>query len=221
MIRRSGRIGTVVATILMAVAGASGSVVAADPLVSATVAFEATLTVRFVDAVTLLPVEAADVRVTARQADALVGEYEATTDAEGTAVLTALPIETGDGPPVRLRVVADKASTNVDAATGCSLAETWHAERADVAVDGTAVEIVFGEAEQDSASSMSCPDTEPAPTGAVGGIIGGPAITLPPTDVAVQTTTSTSDPGAAIVVGFIFGLAGLSLVLRRPRRGDG
>ena len=219
MIRRSGRIGTVAATILMAIAGASGNVVAADPMVSASVAFEATVTVRFVDAVTLLPVEAADVHVTARQMDALVGEYEATTDADGTAVLTALPIETGDGPAVRLRVVADKATTNVDEATGCSLAETWHAERADVTVDGPAVEIVFGDAEQDSASSMSCPDTEP--TGAVGGIIGTPGMTLPPTDAAVQSTTSTSDPGAAVVVGFIFGMAGLSLVLRRPRRGDG
>ena len=219
MIRRSGRIGTVAATILMAIAGASGNVVAADPVASASVAFEATLTVRFVDAVTLLPVETAAVHVTARQADAIVGEYEATTDAEGTAVLTALPIETGDGPPVRLRVVADKATTNVDPATGCSLAETWHAERADVTVDGATFEIVFGDAEQDSASSMSCPDTEP--TGAVGGIIGTPGITLPPTDAAVQTTTSTSDPGAAVVVGFIFGMAGLSLVLRRPRRGDG
>jgi hypothetical protein len=209
----------VAVTILMAIAGASGSVVAANPVVSPTIAFEVTLTVRFVDAVTLLPVEAAEVHVVARQADAIVGVYDATTDAEGTVVLTALPIEKGEGPQVRLRVEADKATTNVDAASGCSLAETWHAERTGITVDGLAVEVDFAETEQDSASSMTCPVTEP--TGAVGGIIGTPAITLPPTDAAVQTTTSTSDPGAAVVVGFIFGLAGLSLVLRRPRRGNG
>lgn len=219
MIRRSGRIGTVAATILLAVAGASGSVSAADPVVSASVAFEATLTVRFTDAVTLLPVDAAQVRVTARQGDAVVGEYEATTDAEGTAVLAALPIETGDGPLVRLGVVADKSTSNPDVGDGCSLAETWHAERMDVAVDAAAVEVVFADDEQDSASSITCQETEP--TGAVGGVIGTPGITLPPTDATVRTTTSTSDPGAAVVVGFVFGLAGLSLVLRRPRRGDG
>jgi hypothetical protein len=219
VIRRSGRIGTVAATILLAVAGASGSVVAADPVVSATVAFEATLTVRFTDAGTLLPVEAAQVHVTARQADTVVGEYDGTTDAEGTAVLTGMPIETGDGPAVRLSVVADKSTTSVDAATGCSLAETWHAERADVTVDGPVIEVAFGEAEQDPSSSISCPDTEP--TGAVGGVIGTPGITLPPTDTTVPTASSTSDMGAAIVVVFIFSLAGLSLLLRRPRRGDG
>jgi hypothetical protein len=209
----------VAATILLAVAGASGSVFAADPVVSAAVAFEATLTVRFTDAVTLLPVDAAQVRVTARQADAIVGEYDGTTDAEGAAVLTGLPIGTDDGPAVRLTVVADKATTSEDEDSGCSLAESWHAERADVAVDATSVEVVFGEAEQDTSSSISCPETEP--TGAVGGVIGTPGLTLPPTDSTVPTPSSTSDVGAAIVVGFIFSLAGLSLVLRRPRRGDG
>lgn len=219
MIRRSGRIGTVAATILLALAGASGSVFAADPVVSATVAFEATLTVRFTDAVTLLPVGAAQVHVTARQANAIVGEYDASTDAEGTAVLTGLPIETGDGPPVRLTVLADKSTTSQDPESGCSLAESWHAERAEIPVDAAAIEVAFDEAEQDTSSSISCPDTEP--TGAVGGVIGTPRFTLPPTDAPVRATTSTSDPGAAVVVGFIFGLAGLSLVLRRPRRGAG
>ena len=219
MTRKSGRIGTVAATMLLAVAGASGSVFAADPVAGATVAFEATLTVRFTDAVTLLPVDAAAVHVTARQADAIVGEYDGTTDAEGTAVLTGLPIEIDDGPAIRLAVVADKSTTSQDEGSGCSLAESWHAERLDVAIDASGVEVVFGEAEQDSASSISCPDTEP--TGAVSGVIGTPGLTLPPTDAPVRTATSSADVGAAVVVGFIFALAGLSLVLRRPRRGDG
>jgi hypothetical protein len=117
-------------------------------------------------------------------------------------------------------VAADKARI-VDAGSGCSLAESWHAERSDVAADAPAIEIVFEAAEQDSASSISCPGAV-EPSGAVGGVIGTPAITLPPTDATVRTgAASTSDPGAAVVVGLIFGMAGLSLVLRRPRRGDG
>jgi hypothetical protein len=204
---------------LLAVAAIPGLALAAGPLAGDSIAFEATLTVRFTDAVTLLPVDAAAVHVTARQADAVVGEYDGTTDADGVAVLTGLPIETGDGPAVRLGVVADKSTTTEDPGSGCSLAETWHAEREDIAVEAAAVEIAFGDTEQDSASSINCPDTQP--TGEVGGVIGVPGITLPATDAAVQTTTSTSDPGAALVVGFIFALAGLSLVLRRPRRGDG
>lgn len=219
MIRRSGRIGTVAATILMAFAGASGSVVAADPAVNASVAFDATVTVRFVDAVTLLPVDGAAVHVIVHQADVVIGEYDAMTDGDGSAVLAGLPIETGDGPTISLDVAADKSSTVDDAASGCSLAETWHAERAGIAVDRAAIEVVFGDAEQDSTSSLVCPNSEP--TGAVAGAVGTPHVTLPPTDGAVRTTTSASDPGAAIVVGFIFGMAGLSLVLRRPRRGDG
>jgi hypothetical protein len=205
--------------ILLAVAAIPGLALAADPLAGGGIAFEATLTVRFTDAVTLLPVDAAAVHVTARQADAIVGEYDGTTDADGMAVLAGLPIETGEGPAVRLGVVADKSTTSEDPGSGCSLASTWHAERADIAVETATVEVAFGDTEQDSTSSISCPGTQP--TGEVGGVIGAPGITLPATDAAVQTTTSTSDPGAALVVGFIFALAGLSLVLRRPRRGDG
>jgi hypothetical protein len=210
-----GRIGLVAAAVILASAALPAFVVAADP--SETVAHDATLTVRFTDAVTLLPVDAAQVHVIARHADAVIGEFDGTTDLDGAAVLNGLPIETGSGPAVRLQVTADKATTFEDAETGCSLAESWHAERVDVAVDGPAVEVAFGTDEQNSTSSITCPDTT-VPSGGVGAIIGGPQITPPATDVEVSPRTGRSDTGAALVVGFLFALAGVSLIARRPRR---
>lgn len=216
MSHKYGRIGIVAAAVLLISMALPALVVAAEP--SETVVHDATLTVRFTHAVTLLPVDAAHVHVIARQADAVIGEYDGRTDVDGVAVLNGLPIETGSGPAVLLQVIADKATTFEDAESGCSLAETWHAERVDVAVDGPAVEVAFGSDEQDSTSSIACPDTA-VPSGGVGGIIGGPQITPPATDVEVSPTTGRSDStGALLVVGFLFALAGVSLIARRPRR---
>lgn len=206
-----------------AIAGPSGAGLAnaAEPAGSAVV-LEAALTVRYTDSTTLLPVDGAVVHVVAVQGDAPLGEYDGTTDAEGVAVLVGLPIETGEGPAVRLAVRADKATTFDDPESGCSLAESWHAERAEVVVASAAVEVAFGEGEQESTSSITCPDT--TPSGAVGGAIGtpgGPAITPPATDGDVASSApATSDAGAGLVVVFIFALAGVSLIVRRPRRGD-
>jgi hypothetical protein len=211
-----GRIGIVAAAVILVSAALPALVVAAEP--SGTVALDATLTVRYTDAVTLLPVDAAQVHVIARQADAVIGEYDGTTDADGAAVVSGIPIETGSGPAVRLQVTADKATTFDDTETGCSLAESWHAERVDVAVDSLAVEVAFGHDEQDSTSSITCPETT-VPSGGVGGIVGGPQITPPATDVEVSPATGRSDStGAVLVVGFLFALAGVSLIARRPRR---
>ena len=216
MRHKYGRIGIVAAAVMLLSAAVPAFAIAAEP--GETVALDATLTVRFIDAVTLLPVDAANVHVTARQGDAVLGEYDGMTNVEGAAVLTGLPIETGSGPAVLLQVTADKATTFEDTESGCLLAESWHAERVDVAVDGPAVEVAFGIDEQNSTSSITCPDTT-VPSGGVGGVIGRPQITPPATDIEASPRNGRADSGGAVlVVGFLFALAGVSLIARRAGR---
>jgi hypothetical protein len=209
--RRGGILAAIVVTIATA---APGAVFAADPAVE----YDATITVRYVDAVMLLPVDSAAVVVTARQGEADLGSYTGTTDAAGVAGVGGLPRAIGDGAPVRLGIVADKATSVEDVASGCVLAETWHAELPDVALDAATLEVAFAEDEQDSTSSMTCTETEP--TGAVDAATGHPNLTLPPTDSVSTPSRRPTDTGAAIAVGFIFAMAGVSLIVRRPRRRD-
>jgi len=205
----------------LALSSGPAAVAAAEPADGTAVVLDAALTVRYTDATTLLPVDGARVHVVAVQGDAPLGEYDGTTDAEGVVVVAGLPIETGQGPAVRLSVVADKATTSEDPESGCRLAESWHAERLGVVVESAAIEVAFGEGEQQSSSSITCPDT--TPSGGVGSVIGtpgAPAITPPATDGEVAAGALTSDIGAGVVVVFIFAMAGVSLIVRRPRRGD-
>jgi hypothetical protein len=74
----------------------------------AAVANETTLTVTFVDAVTLLPVDRAAVHVTAHQDGAVIAEADGETDGAGISVLINLPRETSEGRVVTLDVTAHK-----------------------------------------------------------------------------------------------------------------
>ena len=65
-----------------------------------------------------------------------IGEFDATTGADGAVVLSGVPVETGEGPAVVLDVAADKETTFTDDESGCTFIDTWHAERLAVAVDG-------------------------------------------------------------------------------------
>jgi hypothetical protein len=203
--------------------GVLAGLLAAPAGASAAVLPDAVLTVQYVDAVTLLPVDGALVHVTARQADEVIGEYDATTGADGSAVLTALPIDDDEGAAVMLDVVVDKASTVVDEESACTFSDTWHAERLGVEVDAPAVEVAFTPEEQSASSLVDCDGGDggegATPTGAVGGVVGTPKATLPATDtVATAAEATTSVP---FVAGALAVLAGLVLlVVPRPRRAE-
>ena len=177
---------------------------------------DAVLTVRYTDAVTLLPVEGAAVTVTAWQGDEIVAELAATTGADGSAVVEGLPIETGEGDPVVVDVVVDKASTVVDEESGCTFSDSWHAERHDVAVDAAAVEVDFAAEEQAASSLIDC-EGGPEPTGQVGGVIGTPGATLPATDMLAEAAPAASF-GLIVAGGLVAVAAGLLLLVPRPRR---
>lgn len=201
----------VIAGLLAAPAGASAAVLP-----------DAVVTVQFTDAVTLLPVDGAAVHVTARQADQVLGEYDATTGADGSAVLTGLPIEDGDGVAVVIDVVVDKASTVVDEESACTFIDTWHAERLGLAVDSPAVDVSFTPEEQSGSSLVDCEGGEGAePTGQVGGVVGtpkAPKATLPSTD-ALGAAGQTGWSIGPIVAGALLALsAGLLFAVPRPRR---
>jgi hypothetical protein len=198
--------------------GVLAGLLAAPAGASAAVLPDATLTVQFTDAVTLLPVDGAAVHVTARQDDQAVGEYDATTDADGSAILAGLPIDDGEGAAVVLDVVVDKSSTVVDEESACTFSDTWHAERLGVTVDAPALEVAFTPDEQSASSLIDCEGGEgAAPTGAVGGVVGTPKATLPATD----TLTAGGPVGGSlgvVVAGALALAAGLLFAVPRPRR---
>jgi len=179
---------------------------------------ETTLTVRFVDVVTLLPVDGAHVHVVARQLDVVLGEYDAQTDADGVAVLEELPFEAGFAPEgVRLDVTASKETSFTDPESGCVLADSWFAERLGIAVVDREVAVDFIGDEQTPSSSLACPPEATAPTQEVGGIQGtpGPKHTLPPTD-ALAGPSQGHGNGLAVAVALI--AFGSAVLLATPRR---
>jgi hypothetical protein len=210
VIHRYRRPGLLVAAVVAVAAALLAPVTA-----FAAVANETTLTVTFVDAVTLLSVDRAAVHVTAHQDGAVIAEVDGETDAAGISVLINLPHETGEGGPVTLDVVAHKETSFTDAETGCVLNDSWDASRLGVPVDDVALEVAFTADEQQAVSSIECPPEVAPPTGEVGGAVGTPGATLPPTDsVAVSDATS---PGSLAVIAALVG-ASVGLVVLAPRR---
>jgi hypothetical protein len=183
----------------------------------AAVATDATLTVTFVDATNLLPVDGATVHVTAHQDGAVIGEFSATTDGAGVAVVANVPHETGEGGAVTLDVAAHKERSFTDADTGCVLDDTWDASRLAVPVDGVAVAVAFTADEQQAVSSIQCPPDQPPPTGEVGGVVGtpGPKATLPPTDTVAAVAASS---GGALLVVVLLVSVSAGVVVLSPRR---
>jgi hypothetical protein len=178
---------------------------------------ETTLTVHFVDAVTLLAIDRADVHVTARQDGAVVGEFDGQTDAAGVAVLIDLPHEAGEGGVVTLDVSAHKSTSFTDAETGCVADDTWDAARLGIPVDDVALAVEFSEDEQQTVSSIECPPQVVPPTGEVGAAQGTPAAarTLPPTD-ALGDPSRVLDLGG--VVAALVAAGAVALVFVAPRR---
>ena len=210
MIHRYRRPGLLVAAVVAVAAALLAPVTA-----FAAVANETALTVTFVDAVTLLSVDRAAVHVTAHQDGAVIAEVDGETDAAGISVLINLPHETGEGGPVTLDVVAHKETSFTDAETGCVLNDSWDASRLGVPVDDVALEVAFTADEQQAVSSIECPPEVAPPTGEVGGAVGTPGATLPPTD-SVAASGSTS-PGSLAVIAALVG-ASVGLVVLAPRR---
>jgi hypothetical protein len=210
VIHRYRRPGLLVAAVVAVAAALLAPVTA-----FAAVANETTLTVTFVDAVTLLSVDRAAVHVTAHQDGAVIAEVDGETDAAGISVLINLPHETGEGGPVTLDVVAHKETSFTDAETGCVLNDSWDASRLGVPVDDVALEVAFTADEQQAVSSIECPPEVAPPTGEVGGAVGTPGATLPPTD-SVAGSGSTS-PGSLAVIAALVG-ASVGLVVLAPRR---
>jgi hypothetical protein len=183
---------------------------------SAAVANETTLTVTFVDAVTLLSVDRAAVHVTARQDGAVIVEVDGETDATGISVLINLPHETGEGGAVTLDVTAHKETSFTDSETGCVTNDTWDASRLGVPVDDVALAVAFTADEQQAVSSIECPPDQPAPTGDVSGAVGTPGPTLPPTDTVGAGGAAGS--GLAVVLAGLLGVAAFALFLVPRRR---
>jgi len=214
VIHRYRRPGLLVAAV-MAVAAALLAPVTAF----AAVANETTLTVTFVDAVTLLSVDRAAVHVTAHQDGAVIGEVDGETDAAGVSVLINLPHETGEGGPVTLDVVAHKETSFTDSDTGCVLNDSWDASRLGVPVDDVALEVAFTADEQQAVSSIECPPEVAPPTGEVGGAVGTPGATLPPTDSVAGSGSGSASPGSlAVIAGLLGGSVGLVVLVPRRRR---
>jgi hypothetical protein len=201
---------------LWLLAGIVAGLVAAPAGALAAVVPEATLTVHFADAATLLAIDRADIHVTAHQDGAVIGEFDGETDAAGIAVLIDLPYETGEGGVVTLDIVAHKASSLTDPESGCMANDTWDAARLDVPVDDVALSVEFTVDEQQSVSSIECPPDQPAPTGEVSGAFGTPRRTLPPTDVASTAPSGGADT-VVIAAGVVGVSAGLLIVLPRRR----
>ena len=205
--------------LLVAAVAALAAALLVPSFAFAAVANETTLTVRFVDTVTLLSVDRAAVHVTAHQDGAVIGEVDGETDAAGVSVLINLPHETGEAGPVTLDIVAHKNTTFTDADTGCTLTDTWDASRLAVPVDGVELTVEFTADEQQAVSSIECPPAVAPPTGEVGGAVGTPAAkpvaTLPPTD-SVAGSGATS-PGSLAVIAALVG-ASIGLVVLVPRR---
>jgi len=214
VIHRYRRPGLLVAAV-MAVAAALLAPVTAF----AAVANETTLTVTFVDAVTLLSVDRAAVHVTAHQDGAMIAEVDGETDAAGVSVLINLPHETGEGGPVTLDVVAHKETSFTDSDTGCVLNDSWDASRLGVPVDDVALEVAFTADEQQAVSSIECPPEVAPPTGEVGGAVGTPGATLPPTDSVAGSGSGSASPGSlAVIAGLLGGSVGLVVLVPRRRR---
>lgn len=216
MIRRYRRPGLLVAAV-----AALAAALLVPSFALAAVANETTLTVRFVDAVALLPVDRAAVHVTAHQDGAVIDEVDGETDAAGVSVLISLPHEMGDGGPVTLDVVAHKNTTFTDASTGCTISDTWDASRLAVPVDGVELTVEFTADEQQAVSSIECPPEVAPPTGEVGGAVGTPGATsratLPPTDTIAGNDGSS--PGSlAVIVALVGASAGLVVLVPRRRR---
>lgn len=220
---RYRRLGLIAATVVLVLA-APATVAAADPIPSPSpsdevivdvpnLVFEATLTVRYVEPGSLLPVAGAEILVVARQGGEAIGEFSGSTGEDGVATVEALPFEAGFGPIVELDVIAHKDTSWSDPETGCRGGDAWDAKRLGVMVESRVVEVDFTANEQTMTSSINCP--EATPTGAVGGVVGTPGITLPPTDAAAADTASTSR-GGLVVVGLVLGLTGLLLLAVRP-----
>jgi hypothetical protein len=204
--------------------GVLAGLLAAPAGASAAVLPDAVLTVHYIDAVTLLPVDGALVQVTARQADQVIGEYDAATGADGSAILTGLPIDDGQGAAVVLDLVVDKASTVVDEESACTFIDSWHAERLGIEVDAPALEVAFAPEEQSASSLVDCDGGDggegAAPTGAVGGVVGTPKATLPATDTLSGVAPAGVSLGL-IVAGAILAITtGLLFAVPRPRRGE-
>jgi len=214
VIHRYRRPGLLVAAV-MAVAAALLAPVTAF----AAVANQTTLTVTFVDAVTLLSVDRAAVHVTAHQDGAVIAEVDGETDAAGISVLINLPHETGEGGPVTLDVVAHKETSFTDSDTGCVLNDSWDASRLGVPVDDVALEVAFTADEQQAVSSIECPPEVAPPTGEVGGAVGTPGATLPPTDSVAGSGSGSASPGSlAVIAGLLGGSVGLVVLVPRRRR---
>ena len=209
MIHRYRRLWLLLAVLASLLAAPSGALAAVET--------DAVLTVHFVDAETLLPVDGAAVHVTASQGDIVIAEFDATTDADGAAVVAALPRETGEGDLVLVDVTAVKSTSFTDEESGCTFADSWHAERLGVAVDGAEVSVDFTADEQSPASSIQCPPEAVPPSQEVEGTVGtpAPAATLPPTDTLGESADGAS--GAIPVVISVIGIAAGMLFLA-PRR---
>jgi len=190
--------------------------VAAPVGARAAVENDAVVTVTFVDAVTLLPVEGATVHVKAHQGDTVLAELSAMTDASGIAVIPAVPRETGEGDPVAIDVSASKDTTFTDTDTGCVFADSVHAERLGVAVDAAEVAVDFTPGEQIPASSITCPPDESEPSQEVEEAVGTPGQPLPPTD-ALAAPAQTSSDGLVSVVGLVVIASAVALVTPRRR----
>ena len=203
--------------LLVAAVAALAAALLVPSFALAAVANEATLTVRFVDAVTLLSVDRAAVHVTAHQDGAVIAEVDGETDAAGISVLINLPHETGEGGPVTLDVVAHKETSFTDSDTGCVLNDSWDASRLGVPVDDVALEVAFTADEQQAVSSIECPPEVAPPTGEVGGAVGTPGATLPPTDSVAGSGSGSASPGSLAVIAGLLG-ASVGLVALAPRR---
>ena len=124
----------------------------------------ASLTVRFVDGQTALPVDGAAVEVVARQADGDPRDVHRHDRREWhRGALRRSLARSASATVVLLDVSAEQTVTSMDA-DGCQTTTVLSAQRLGVPIDAVQLEVDFSPTEQTGTSSITCPSPQPSPT---------------------------------------------------------
>lgn len=191
---------------------AAAPALAADPTLPPDVVLDTSVTISFV--VDGVPIDEAEVELTASRDGVILATATAQTDPSGSATITGLPRSTA-GAPVLMDIAAHRNDPRVEHDNGCWEAETWYGTATNVVSDvNVQVQLTSGHS-----SVAFCPPPSSVPPAAVTeapGTSAGPELTLPPTDVASGPVTPGSWPvGPGLLLIGAIGGAFLLLGLRR------
>jgi hypothetical protein len=173
------------------------------------VTYDGAVVVRFTDATGRRPLPGATVQLAAFAGVGRVpvGALSATTDATGRARFSGVARPSGELP---VMLVAEASVVIIERSSGCSVRSTWTGHAEATAAEGTVNVVIHGRL---SASSSGVCGATSAPN------VGGPRVTLPPTDGNGEPADRSTSPGLGAVLAFVFAAsfaAALTALRRRP-----